>query len=242
MSKMNPFNYRQSELASPFGIFQSAISQYLGGRLALLQPVEIVSTDGKFATVKPLLAHFDTLGKKIPIDSGSYIPNVPIVQPFGANGQFQFKPQAGDKGLLIACNWDTTNYKSSHGETTVASDRQFNWSDGFFIPVDFQAAPTGALIKNGSSSIALEKNEINVSTGTANVTAATNITGNVTITGTLTVTGAINTDSTVTATGEVTGNGIALSTHTHGVTKATSTSSPPPTPEGWPTGAPIPGV
>lgn len=257
MSKMKPFNYRQSELASPFGIFQSAISQYLGGRLALLQPVEIVSTDGTYATVKPLLAHFDTLGQKIPIDSNSYIPNVPIVQPFGANGQFQFKPQAGDKGLLIACNWDTTNYKATHDETTVASNRQFNWSDGFFIPVDFQAAPTGALIKNGSSSIALEKNEINVSTGTANVTAttningdtsitgettitgATNITGDVTINGTLTVTGGITTPSTVTASGGVTSGTIAFATHTHGVTKATGTGTPAPTPDGWPTSGPI---
>lgn len=240
MSKMKPFNYRQSELASPFGIFQSAISQYLGGRLALLQPVEIVSTDGTYATVKPLLAHFDTLGKKIPIDSKSYIPNVPIVQPFGANGQFQFKPQAGDKGLLIACNWDTTNYKSTHSETTVASNRQFNWSDGFFIPVDFQAAPTGALIKNGSSEIALEKDEINVATGTANVTADTNITGDTTIKGDVTITGNITVTGTITATGEVTGNNIALSTHTHGVTTATGTSSPAPTPAGWPSSAPIP--
>lgn len=242
MSKFKPLNYRQSDLGTPFGIFQLAISQYLGGRLAVLQPVKIVATDGKFATVQPLLSHFDTTGAPIPITDADNIPNVPIVQPFGANGQFQFKPSVGDQGLLIACNWDTTNYKSSHGRANVASNRQFNWSDGFFIPVDFQAAPTGALIKNGASSIALEKNEINVSTGTANVTATTNITGNVTITGTLTVTGAINTDSTVTAAGEVTGNGIALSTHTHGVTRATGTSSPAPTPMGWPSSAPIPGV
>ena len=240
MSKFKPLNYRQSDTATPFGIFQLAISQYLGGRLAVLQPVKIVATDGKFATVQPLLAHFDTTGAPIPITDADNIPNVPIVQPFGANGQFQFKPSVGDQGLLIACNWDTTNYKSSHGKSNVASNRQFNWSDGFFIPVDFQAAPTGALIKNGSSSIALEKDEINVATGTANVTADTNITGDTTIKGDVTITGNITVTGTITATGEVTGNNIALSTHTHGVTKATSTSSPAPTPAGWPSSAPIP--
>ena len=221
-------------MGTPFGIFQSAISQYLGGRLAVLQPVKIVATDGKFATVQPLLAHFDTLGQPIPITDADNIPNIPIVQPFGANGQFQFKPAIGDQGLLIACNWDTSNYKKNHNKTTVASNRQFNWSDGFFIPVDFQAAPTGTLIKNGSSSIALEKNSINVNTGTLNATATTNITGNVTITGNITVTG------TITATGEVTGNNVGLSTHTHLVAGAAALVPPPaPTP---PTDAPTPGT
>lgn len=226
MTNFKPVNYRQSDLATPFGIFQAAISQYLGGRLALLQPVEILSTDGTFANVKPLIAHYDTLGQPIPITDEDIIPNIPVVQPFGANGQFQFKPQAGDKGLLIACNWDVTKYKESHAQTTVASNRQFNWSDGFFIPVDFQAAPTGALIKNGSSEIALEKNEINIKTGT------TNITGDVTITGNVTITGSI------TATDEITGKGIALSTHTHLVPAAAALTPPPaPTPA---SGKPIP--
>lgn len=233
MTDFKPVNYRQSDLATPFGIFQSAISQYLGGRLALLQPVEIVSTDGTYATVKPLIAHFDTVGKAIPITDADNIPNVPIVQPFGANGQFQFKPQAGDKGLLIACNWDTTNYKNTHGQTTVASNRQFNWSDGFFVPVDFQAAPTGALIKNGNSSIALEKNEINVNTGTLNATAKTNITGATTITGDVTITGNITVTGNITgtavsgATVKETTTNVSLGTHTHGSpTPVTPTPTP----------------
>lgn len=239
MTDFKPVNYRQSDLATPFGIFQSAISQYLGGRLALLQPVEIVSTDGTYATVKPLIAHFDTVGKAIPITDADNIPNVPIVQPFGANGQFQFKPQAGDKGLLIACNWDTTNYKSTHGQTTVASNRQFNWSDGFFVPVDFQAAPTGALIKNGNSSIALEKDEINVNTGTLNATATTKITGATTITGDVTITGNITVTGNVTASANITGlaiegatvkettTNVSLGTHTHG---SPTPVTPAPTP------------
>lgn len=242
MSNFKPLNYRQSDMATPFGIFQLAISQYLGGRLAVLQPVEIVSTDGKFATVRPLLAHFDTLGHPIPITDADNIPNVPIVQPFGANGQFQFNPAVGDKGLLIACNWDTTNYKSSHSKSNVASNRQFNWSDGFFIPVDFQAAPTGALIKNGNSSIALEKDEINVATGTLNVKADTNIkgdtsikgdtdmTGDVTITGNVTITGTLTVSDTVTATGDVVGAGVSLSTHVHSGVSRGSGSTNMPTP------------
>ena len=189
--------------------------------MAVLQPVQIVSTDGQFATVRPLIAHYDTLGQPIPITDADNIPNIPVVQPFGANGQFQFKPEPGDKGLLIACNWDTSKYKQTHGQTTVGSGRQFNWSDGFFLPVDFSAAPTGALIKNGSSSIAVEKDEVNVQTGTMKITGDVIITGNITLNGSMT------------ATDEVTAKSVALSTHTHnfnynaGPTPASSTTLVP---------------
>lgn len=227
MNKFQPFNFRQSDLGTPFGIFQLAISQYLGGRLALLQPVKIISTDGTFATVRPMLAHYDTTGNPIEITAADDIPNVPIVQPFGANGQFQFKPEPGDQGLLIACNWDTTRYKTAHDTTTVASNRQFNWSDGFFIPVDFRAAPTGALIKNGNSSIGLEKDEINLETGTFNANAETNITGNTTITGNVTINGNITVTGTVSGAGVTdTTTSVTLGTHTHGIPPST----PPPTP------------
>lgn len=227
MSKVQPASFNPANLGTPFGVFEMAISAYLGGRLAVLQPVEIVTTDGTFATVKPLIARYDTMGRPIAIDANSYIPNVPIVQPFGTNGQFQFKPAIGDKGLLIACNWDTTNYKQTHTTNNVASNRQFNWSDGFFIPVDFQSPPAGALIKNGNSSIALDKNQIDIKTGTLNANAKTNITGATTIKGNVTITG------NVTVTGTISGAGITdtvgavtLGTHTHG----TPPSTPGPTP------------
>ena len=134
---------------------------------------------------------------------------------------------------------DTSNYKSKHGQTTVASNRQFNWSDGFFVPVDFQEAPTGALIKNGNSSIALEKDEININTGTLNATATTNITGATTITGDVTITGNITVTGNVTASANITGlaikgatvkettTNVSLGTHTHG---SPTPVTPAPTP------------
>lgn len=223
MNDFKPVNYRPSDLNSPFGIFQAFVSQYLGARLAMLQPVEIISTDGQFATVRPLLAHYDTTGVQIPITDADNIPNIPVVQPFGANGQIKFQPSVGDLGLLIACNWDTSKYKQTHSATTVGSNRQFNWSDGFFLPVDFSAAPVGTLIQNGNSAIQLDKDAINITTGETNINAPTTITGDVVINGNITISG------TVTASGEITGNNIALSTHTHLVpaAKALDTTTVP---------------
>ena len=202
-------------MGSPFGIFEMAISQYLGGRLGVLQPVEIVSTDGKFATVRPLLAHYDTTGKPIPINDDAHIPNIPVVQPFGKNGQFQFNPAPGDQGLLIACNWDTTNYKKTSSASMVGSGRQFSWSDGFFLPVSFQNSPAGALIKNGDSEIALDKNAIDVKTNTLNVDANTEHTGDITITGDVTITGNITVTGEITATQDITAGTTSLQTHIH---------------------------
>lgn len=226
MNNYKPVNYRPSDLDSPFGIFQAFVSQYLGGRLAVMQPVEIVAVQGQFATVRPLLAHFDTLGQPIPITDDANIPNVPVVQPFGANGQFTFKPEPGDKGLLIACNWDTSKYKQAHGQTTVGSNRQFSWSDGFFLPVDFSAPPTGALIKNGGSSIAIEKNAINIDTPTLNINADTSHNGSFNNSGDMTIDGNLVVTGTIIATGTITGAGVTLSTHTHGVPPSTPAPTP----------------
>lgn len=229
-----PVGVNPAALTTPFGIFDLMLRQYFGSRLAVMQPVEIVSVNGAFANVRPVIARFDTNGQKINITDKDVIPNIPIVQPFAASGTVRIKVGPGDKGLLFAGNFDTSNYKKDHASTTVGSARQFNWSDGFFMPVDFQALPEGVLIQSGASEIKAKDGEVSITTSKLKIKAAVEITGDVDITGGLTTT------ADITATGEVTGKGIALSTHTHLITGAASLVPPPaPTP---PSGPPIPGA
>lgn len=229
-----PVGVNPAALTTPFGIFDLMLRQYFGSRLAVMQPVEIVSVNGAFANVRPIIARFDTNGQKINITDKDVIPNIPIVQPFAASGTVRIKVGPGDKGLLFAGNFDTSNYKKDHASTTVGSARQFNWSDGFFMPVDFQALPEGVLIQSGASEIKAKDGEVSITTSKLKIKAAVEITGDVDITGGLTTT------ADITATGEVTGKGIALSTHTHLITGAASLVPPPsPTP---PSGPPIPGA
>lgn len=225
---MKPIGINPATMSTPFGIFDQALRQYFGSRLAVLQPVEVVSVNGSFANVRPVIAHFDTNGTPITITDKDIIPNIPIVQPFTANGRLQLKVAPGDKGLLFGGNWDISKYKQSHSATTVGSGRQFSWSDGFFMPVDFQSLPDGVLLQSGASKVDIKDNEISVTTSTLKITGNVEITGNVTATGD------------VTATGEVTGNNVKLSTHMHLVAGAAALVPPPaPTPS---TAAPTPGT
>lgn len=227
-----PVGINPAAMSTPFGIFDLMLRQYFGSRLAVMQPVQVVSVSGTFANVRPVIARFDTNGQKINITDNDIIPNIPIVQPFSAKGTVRINVAAGDKGLLFAGNFDTSNYKQAHGETTVGSARQFNWSDGFFMPVDFQALPDGVLIQSGASEIKATDSEVTITTSKLKITADVEITGDIKATGNMDVSGD------VTATGEVTGKGIALSTHTHLITGAAALVPPPaPTP---PSGPPIP--
>ena len=237
-----PIGINPADMSTPFGIFDLMLRQYFNSRLAVMQPVEIVSVNGTFASVRPVLAQFDTNGKKINITDKDIIPNVPIVQPFATGGTVRIKVGPGDKGLLFAGNFDTSNYKQSHASTTVGSGRQFSWSDGFFMPVDFQSLPEGVLIQSGASEIKAKDGEVSITTSKLKITADVEITGNITATGDMDVTGNMDVTGDVTAVGEVTGKQIALSTHMHGVTMATGTGTPPPPATDWPSTPPIPGV
>lgn len=215
---MKPIGINPATLSTPFGIFDQALRQYFGSRLAVLQPVEVVTVNGSFANVRPVIAHFDTDGNPITITDNDIIPNVPIVQPFTSNGRLQLKVAPGDKGLLFGGNWDISKYKQSHSATTVASGRQFSWSDGFFMPVDFQSLPDGVLLQSGASKVDIVDGEINITTTTLKINANVEITGNVTATGTIEGMGIK--DTTLPP-------GVTLGTHTHGSpTPVTPTPTP----------------
>lgn len=214
---MKPIGINPATLSTPFGIFDQALRQYFGSRLAVLQPVEVVSVNGSFANLRPVIAHFDTDGNPITITDKDIIPNVPIVQPFTANGRIQLKVAPGDKGLLFGGNFDISKYKQSHSATTVGSGRQFSWSDGFFMPVDFQSLPDGVLLQSGASKVDIKDNEISITTTKLKITADVEIIGNVTATGTLEAKGIKDT---------TTPPGVTLGTHTHGVPPSTPTPTP----------------
>lgn len=235
MSKnFKPLGVNPAALSTPFGIFDLMLRQYFASRLAVMQPVEVVAVNGTLANVRPVIARFDTNGQKINITDNDIIPNIPIVQPFTAKGTVRINVEPGDKGLLFAGNFDTSNYKQAHGSTTVGSARQFNWSDGFFMPVDFQSLPEGVLIQSGASEIKAKDGEISVTTTKLKIKADVEITGNVEITGDTTatgnvdMTGALTVGETIEATGTITGAGTGLSTHTHGgISRGSSNTNAP---------------
>lgn len=101
-------SYTPAQLDGLFEIFSLFVRQYLGSWVAMLQPVEIVSIgeNNRFVNVLPLIQQFDTNGNLIQITGADTIYNIPIMHPFGTNGEISFNPAVGDKGLLIAGNFE----------------------------------------------------------------------------------------------------------------------------------------
>lgn len=157
MSKINVPTYNPADLDTLFGIFQLFMRQYLNSWLATLQPVEIVSIgeSNRFVNVKPLIEQYGNTNKIIPITDADIIYNIPVMQPFGANGEMRFSPTVGDQGLLITGNFDISKYKQTKQTAPQGSSRAFNWADGFFLPLSFQDAPEGFLLKNQASSVSI---------------------------------------------------------------------------------------
>ncbi len=148
-------SYTPAQLDGLFEIFSLFVRQYLGSWVAMLQPVEIVSIgeNNRFVNVLPLIQQFDTNGNLIQITGADTIYNIPIMHPFGTNGEISFNPAVGDKGLLIAGNFDVSNYKKTQDTSPIGSSRSFNWADGFFLPISFRDMPEGLFFRNKESSV-----------------------------------------------------------------------------------------
>lgn len=148
-------SYTPAELDGLFEIFSLFVRQYLGSWLATVQPVEIASIgeSNRFVNVKPLIEQYDSTNELIPITETDVVYNIPVMQPLGANGEMSFNPSVGDKGLLIAGNFDISNYKKTQNTAPVGSSRSFNWSDGFFLPVSFHDTEDGLFFRNKESSV-----------------------------------------------------------------------------------------
>lgn len=168
---ITPPSYNPADLDSLFGIFQLFMRQYLGAWLATVQPVEIASIaeNNRFVNVKPLIQLHGTTNNLIPITDDDIICNIPVMHPLGANGEIRFNPAIGDQGLLVAGNFDITNYKQTKSQAPEGSYRSFNWADGFFLPLSFETADDGLLLRNKQSLIKVLEENINVISQSVNL-------------------------------------------------------------------------
>lgn len=164
-------SYSPAQLEGLFDIFALFVRQYLGAWVATLQPVEIVSIgeSNRFVNVKPLIEQYDSTNKLIPIADTDIIYNIPVMHLFGANGEMSFNPAVADKGLLIAGNFDISNYKQTQNISPVGSSRSFNWSDGFFLPMSFHDSEAGFFLRNKESSVKILPELISIIAKTVNL-------------------------------------------------------------------------
>ena len=167
--------YNPAELQTDTGVLQLFLRQYLNSFLGTVQPVEVaaVSEDNAFVDVLPLIRQINTQNEEIPITADNTLYKIPVMKFEGNGCKITYKPAAGDIGLLIACKFDITNFKNTKAQSTVGSLRQFNWADGFFLPVSFNSAGDGLVISNQQTTITLLPASVDINTQTVNITADT---------------------------------------------------------------------
>ncbi len=167
--------YNPAELQTDTGVLQLFLRQYLNSVLGTVQPVEVaaVSEDNAFVDVLPLIRQINTQNEEIPITADNMLYKIPVMKFEGNGCKITYKPVVGDIGLLIACKFDITNFKNTKTQSTVGSLRQFNWADGFFLPLSFNSAGDGLVISNQETTITLLPESVTVNTQTVNITAST---------------------------------------------------------------------
>lgn len=168
LSKNNTPNVQQNALNDEFSALQAILRSYLASNVGTVLAVEVVAVKGAYVDVKSVTQRQTTSGETI---ENMVIYNIPVMSIVGADIEISLNVAVGNKGLLIANKWDISNYKRTHTTAKIGSGRTFDYSDGFFLPLDFGNVFDGINLKKGNTSLQITENSVNITTETANITA-----------------------------------------------------------------------
>lgn len=169
-SRNNTPNVQQNALSDEFSALQAILRSYLASNVGTVLAVEVVAVKGVYVDVKSVTQRQTTSGETI---ENMVIYNIPVMSIVGADIEISLNVAVGNKGLLIANKWDISNYKRTHTTSKIGSGRTFDYSDGFFLPLDFGNVFDGINIKKGNSSLQIKENSVTINTETANIIATT---------------------------------------------------------------------
>lgn len=168
LSRNNTPNVQQNALNDEFAALQAILRSYLASNVGTVLAVEVVAVKGAYVDVKSVTQRQTTSGETI---ENMVIYNIPVMSIVGADIEISLNVAVGNKGLLIANKWDISNYKRTHTTAKIGSGRTFDYSDGFFLPLDFGNVFDGINLKKGNTSLQITENSVNITTETANITA-----------------------------------------------------------------------
>ena len=136
---------------------------------------------------------------------------IPVLWLGGKQGFFEVELEAGDKGFLIACDRDISDFVSK-GAVAPASERLHDFADSFFIPCAFADSDTKITIKQGritvtaETEIVLDAPEVEITSKLTvkEVEIQDTLTLNGSISSDVQLNGNLNVDGNITATGTIT--------------------------------------
>lgn len=203
-------NFNPAALETESGTAEENFLNFAFERIDTVMPVKVhslIEGDNALINVIPVQTSETTSGEELSNGDDAVIYNVPLMMLFGKNSQITFEVQEGDFGLLFASKRDISAYKDGHLEGIPATRRTFSFSDGFFVPLDFQNVESGVIIRNNQTKITVADGSVTIdANGTLNINCTD---------ATLNASGAINAtangDATITAGGNATVSGTDVS-------------------------------
>lgn len=182
LTERNAPSFNPGALSDFYTAIQQCIADYMSNYVSTCIPVEVVSipadsetgeANNQLVNVQPVLQNTMMNGDILPITSNDIYYNIPMMTMFGNQCEISFEVTPGDKGLLIASKYDISNYKTEHVATDKPTLRTFSFSDGFFLPLDFQNKQAGVILKNGESVLNILPESVTINTKAVQVTAET---------------------------------------------------------------------
>lgn len=170
ISRNNTPNVPQTAFTDNFSAMQSILRNFIEMNIGTVLAVEVVAVNDVYVDVKSVTQRLTTNGD---ILENSVYYNIPVMSIVGADIEISLNVAVGNKGLLIANKWDISNYKSSHITSPIGSNRTFDYSNGFFLPLDFGNVFNGINLKKGNSSLQITENSVIVNAETVTVDATT---------------------------------------------------------------------
>lgn len=199
-------NFNPAALETESGVAEESFLNFAFERIDTVIPVKVHSViegDNSLINVIPVQTSETTGGEELSNGEDAVIYNVPLMMLYGKNSQITFEVQEGDFGLLFAAKRDISEYKFGHIEGVPPTRRIFSFSDGFFVPLDFQNVESGVILRNNQTIVKITDGDITInSNGTMNINctdATVNASGNINATA--------EGDVSITASGNVTASG-----------------------------------
>ncbi len=183
----------------------NTLNTLMQGALRMVRTVQAVkviacTNDGGLAPagtvdVQPLVNQLDGYGQ--PTEHATIFKR-PYLRWQGGVNAIIMDPVAGDIGLLVCCDRDTSGVLNTLAQANPGSARRFDFADGFYIQALGQGTPTNF--------VQFTEENINItSPGTITIKAAS-----------IVLDGPVTGTDTADFDGDVTGEGTSLHTHTHG--------------------------
>ena len=215
-------SYNPADIMDESGVIDFFL-QKAAANIQKVIPAKIISYDRteNRATIQILTLFLTSTGGKLQM---KLIPNIPVLNLAGGGFVLSFPVQAEQIGFLLASDRDISILKTNLSTYTPATNRQHQYEDSIFIPLNLNGftvneADANALLissLDGTTKIAVQNNLITM-------TAA-----NVVINGNTLVNGALTATDTITSNVDVVAETISGKTHTHtGVTTGSGTTGLP---------------